>query len=121
MHAIGKKYMCNHMHNVTLLQFILKELAGADSIRVLKEAPALGTGTAQTVTESVSYLRVMMGEDTGSAYTESAYGVSSDSSSSEEKCKPRAGKHKESQQLSKLCGGRRKQKNDKDNKQKKNT
>jgi hypothetical protein len=50
MHAIRKKYTYNHMHNATLLQFILKELAGADGVRVLKDAPAPGTGTAHLVT-----------------------------------------------------------------------
>jgi hypothetical protein len=36
MHAIRKKYMYNHVHNATLLQFILKELAGASGVRVIK-------------------------------------------------------------------------------------
>jgi hypothetical protein len=84
MHAIRKKYTYNHMHDATLLQFILKELVGADGIRVLKDAPAPGTGTAHLVSKSVSYLQAMMGEDTNSAYTKLAYGVSSDSNSSEE-------------------------------------
>jgi hypothetical protein len=30
MQAICKKYTYNHVHNMTLLQIILKELAGAD-------------------------------------------------------------------------------------------
>ena len=55
MHAIRKKYTYNHVHDATLLQFILKELAGADGVRVLKDAPA-GTGAAHLVAESVSYL-----------------------------------------------------------------
>ncbi len=44
MHAIHKKYTCNHVHDVTLLQFILKELAGTDDVRVLKDAPAPAQG-----------------------------------------------------------------------------
>ncbi len=108
------------MHNVALLQFILKELAGTNGIRVLKDAPALGTGTAHLVAKSVSYLQAMMGEDTNSAYTKSAYGVSSNSNLSEEERKPRACKRKKSQ-CSKSCGGRGKQKKDKDDKPKKNT
>jgi hypothetical protein len=40
MHAICKKYTYNHAHNATLLQFILKELAGANGVRVLKDALA---------------------------------------------------------------------------------
>jgi hypothetical protein len=120
MHAIHKKYTYNHMHDATLLQFILKELAVVNGVRVLKDAPAPGTGTVHLVAESVSYLQAMMSEDTNSAYTESAYGVSSDSDSSKEECKPRARKRKKAQ-CSKLQGGQGKQKKDKDKKPKKNT
>jgi hypothetical protein len=56
MHAICKKYTYNHVHNTTLLQIILKELVGANGIRVLKDALAPGTGTTHLVTKSVSYL-----------------------------------------------------------------
>ncbi len=120
MHAIRKKYTYNHMHDATLLQFILKELAGADTICILKHAPAPGTGTMHLVTKSVSYLQAMMGEDTDSTYTESAYGVSSNSNLSEEERKPHACECKKSQR-SKPRGGRRKQKKVKDNGPKKNT
>jgi hypothetical protein len=72
MHAICKKYTYNHVHDTTLLQIILKELAGTNGIRVLKDAPAPGTGAAHLVAESFSYLQAMMGDDTNSAYTESA-------------------------------------------------
>ncbi len=99
MHAIRKKYTYIHVHDATLLQFILKELAGADSIRVLKDAPALGTGTTHLVAKSVSYFQAMMGEDTNSTYTELAYSISSNSKSSEDKPKPRACKRKKSQRL----------------------
>jgi hypothetical protein len=97
--------MYNHVHNTTLLQFILKELVGADGIRVLKVAPAPGTGTAHSVTKSVSYLQSMMGEDTNSMYTKLVYGVSSNSNLSKEERKPRARKRKKSQR-SKSQGGR---------------
>jgi hypothetical protein len=40
MQAICKKYMYNHVYNATLLQDIMKELAGADGVRELKDAPA---------------------------------------------------------------------------------
>jgi hypothetical protein len=46
MHTIHKKYRYNHVHDTTLLQFILKELAGANGVSVLKDAPAPGTGTS---------------------------------------------------------------------------
>ncbi len=97
MHAIHKKYTYNHVHDATLLRFILKELAGADGVRVLKDSPAPGTGTAHLVAKSVSYLQAMTGVDTESAYTKLAYGVSSDSNSSEDKRKPRARERKKSQ------------------------
>jgi hypothetical protein len=70
-------------------------------------------GTMHLVAESVFYLQAMMGEDTDSAYTELAYGVSSDSDLSEDECKPRACERKKSQ-CSKSQGGRRKQKKEKD-------
>jgi hypothetical protein len=51
MHAIRKKYTYNHVHDGPLLQFILKELAGADGVRVLKDAPALGTETGRNTSD----------------------------------------------------------------------
>jgi hypothetical protein len=117
MHAICKKYMYSHVHDATLLQFILKELTGTDGIRVLKDAPAPSTGTAHLVVESVSHLQAMMGEDTNSMYTKLAYGVSSNSNLSEE-CKPRARKCKKFQR-SKLQGSRGKEQKDKNDKPKK--
>jgi hypothetical protein len=109
--------MYNHVHDATLLQFILKELAGAKGVQVLKDTPAPGTGTVHLVAKSVSYLQAMMGEDTNSAYTKSTYGVSFDSGSSKEERKPRACKRKKSH-CSRLQGGRSKQKEDKYNKPK---
>jgi hypothetical protein len=38
MHTICKKYTHNPVHDVTLLQTILTELAGADRVKVLKDA-----------------------------------------------------------------------------------
>ncbi len=79
MHAIHKMYTYNHMHHATLLQIILKKLAGSHGIRVLKDTLALGTGAVHLVAELVSYLKAMMGENTDSAFTKSAYGISSNS------------------------------------------
>ncbi len=67
LHVIRKKYTYNYVYNATLLQFILKELMGANGVRVLKDAPAPGMGTVHLVTKSVSYLQAMIGEDTNSA------------------------------------------------------
>jgi hypothetical protein len=120
MHAICKKYTYNHVHDATLLQFILRELAGADGVRVLKDALAPGTGTTYSVAKSVSYLQAMMGEDSDYTYTESAYGISSNSNLSEDKRKPLTRERKKSQ-CSKSRGGHRKQKKEKDDEPKKNT
>ncbi len=57
-------------------------------MRALKDAPAPNAGTAHSVANSVSYLNSMMlNSDTDTEYTESAYGASSDSGSSEEQHK----------------------------------
>jgi hypothetical protein len=85
----AKKYTYNHVHDATLLQDIMKELAGADGVRILKGAPAPGTGTAYSVADSVSYLQAMMDADTDMDYSESAYAATSDSNLSKEMRKPR--------------------------------
>jgi hypothetical protein len=108
------------MHNGTLLQIILKELVGANGVRVLKDTPAPGAGTAHLVAELVSYLQAMMGEYTNFACTKSADSASFDSNSSKDEHKLRARNCKKSQ-CSKSHGGCRKQKKDKDDKPKKNT
>jgi hypothetical protein len=112
MHTIRKKYMYNHMHDAALLQIILKELAGADGIRVLKDAPTLGIGTMHSVAKSVSYLQAMMGENTNSAYTKLVYGMNSNSNLSKEERRPCGCNCKKSQR-STLHGRRGKQKKDK--------
>jgi hypothetical protein len=82
MHAIRKKYAYNHVHDATSLQTILTELAGADGVRALRDAPAPNAGTAHSVAKLVSFLNSMMlNSDTDLEYTESAYGASSDSPS----------------------------------------
>ncbi len=85
MHTIRKKYTYNHVHNAASLQIILKELVGANGVRVLKDAPAPSAETAHLVAKSVSYQQVMMDRDTDCAYTKSAYSVNSDSDLSEKK------------------------------------
>jgi hypothetical protein len=108
MHAICKKYTYNHVHDVTLLQTILTELAGADRVRALKDVPAPNAGTAHSVADSVSFLNTIMNGDTNSEYTKSAYGASSDSGSSEEWCKYCKREHKKTKKP-KSCRKRRKQ------------
>ncbi len=108
MHAIRKKYTYNHVHDATLLQTILTELAGADRVRALKDATAPNAGTAHSVANSVSFLNTMMNGNTDSEYTKSAYGASSDSGSSEERRKYCKREHKKTKKP-KSCGKRRKQ------------
>jgi hypothetical protein len=90
MHAICKKYTYNHVHDAASLQTILTELAGADGVRVLKDAPAPSAGTAHSMADSVSFLHSTMdGGDTNLEYTKSAYGATSTSELLEEERKPR--------------------------------
>jgi hypothetical protein len=97
MQAICKKYTYNNVHNATSLQDILKELAGADRVHELKDAPAPGTGTAHSVADSVSYLQAMMDADMDTDYSESAYAGMSNSKLSKEMRKPREWDHKSKQ------------------------
>jgi hypothetical protein len=119
MHTICKKYTYNHVHDATLLQTILTKLAGADGVRALKDAHAPNAGTAHSVADSVPFLKTMMNGDTNSEYTESAYGASSDSGSSEERRKYHECEHK----ITKKSKSHKKKKKakDKDDKPKKNT
>ena len=120
MHAIRKKYTYNHVQDATSLQIILMELAGADGVRALKVAPAPNAETVHSVANSVSFLNsMMMNGNTNSEYTESAYGASSDSGSSEERHKSCDHEYKKTKK-SKSCGNKKKEK-DTDNKPKKNT
>ncbi len=113
MHAIRKRYAYNHVHNAASLQNILMELARADGVRVLKDAPAPSTGTAHSVADSVSFLHTMMdGGDTNSEYTELVYGATSESSL-EEARKPR-GRDRNRDKRSKSCGKNEKKKKTKD-------
>jgi hypothetical protein len=119
MHAICKKYTYNHVHDATSLQTILMELAGANGVRALKDAPAPNAGTAHSVANSVSFLNTMMNGDTDSEYTESAYGTSSNSGSSEEQRKYREREHKKTKKPK--SRGKKKKAKDKDDEPKKNT
>ncbi len=99
MQAIRKKYTYNHIHDATLLQDIMKELAGADGVRKLKDAPAPGTGTAHSVANLVSYLSAMLDADTDTDYSESAYAATSNSKSYKETRMP----HGRERHKSKSC------------------
>ncbi len=101
-----------------MLQNIVKELAGADGVHELKDAPAPGTGTVHSVADLVSYLSAMIDADTDTDYSDSAYAVMSNSKLYKETRKPRGReRHK-----SKSChGGREKDKKGAKKQQEKNT
>jgi hypothetical protein len=118
MQDIRKKYTYNHVHDATLLQDIMKELAEADGVRKLKYAPAPGTGTAHSVADSVSYLSEMMDADMDTDYSESAYAAASDSELFKETRKPCGCKRHKSKSGH---GGRKKDKKGAKKQQEKNT
>ncbi len=110
MHAICKKYAYNHVHDATSLQTILMELAGADGVWALKDAPAPNAMTGRSVANSISFLNTMMNNNTTtSEYNKSAYGASSNSGSLEEQCKSYKHEHKKTT-MSKSCKKKKKQK-----------
>ncbi len=74
----------------------MKELAGADGVRKLKDVPAPGTGTTHSVANLVSYLSAMMDADTDTDYSESAYAATSDRESYKETRKPHGRKRHKS-------------------------
>ena len=77
------------MHDATSLQIILTELAGANGVRVLKDASAPSTGAAHSLAGLVSFLHSMMdGDDSNLEYTKLAYSATSNSKLSEEERKP---------------------------------
>jgi hypothetical protein len=119
MHANHKKYTYNHVHDATSLQTILTELAGADGVRALKDAPAPNTRTAHSVANSVSFLNSMMNIDSKSDCTESAYGATSDSGSSEER--PKLHEHENKKAKKSKSHNKQKKEKAKDDKPKKNT
>jgi hypothetical protein len=115
MHFICKKYRYNHLHDATSLQIILTELAGANGVSVLKDAPAPSTGTAHSVADSVSFLHSWMnGDDSNLKYTKSAYGTTSNSKLLEEERKPR-GRNRKKDKQAKACGKKEKKTKKDDN------
>ena len=64
MQVIRKKYKYNHVHTAESIKNIMTELASADSVQILKEAPApneiVPRGAANAVTDSISVLQKLM-------------------------------------------------------------
>ncbi len=96
----------------------MKELAGADGVHKLKDAPAPGTGTAHSVTDLVSCLSAMMDINTDTDYLESAYAATSDSELYKETRKPRG---REQHKSKSRHSGRKKDKKGAKKQQEKNT
>ena len=90
MQIISTKYTYNYKHEDALLKVIMTDLAKADSVRTLKDAPTPGTATANSVADTIKQLKTMTGDvlneqynkhDTVSDYDkESAYGATTDDS-----------------------------------------
>ena len=114
MHIICKKYTYNCVHNTMPIQIMLTELAGADGVRVLKNAPAPSAGTAHSVADSVSLIHKMMDrDDSNSEYTKSAYSTTSISKLLEEERKPHGRDHKKDKRAK--SHGKKETKTKKDN------
>ncbi len=122
MHAIRKKYTYNHVHNAASLQIILTELAGADGVRVLKDAPAPSAGTVHSMANLVSFLHAIMdGGETNSEYTKSMYGATSTSELLGEERKPRGRDRNKDKQSKSRSKQEKKKKKDNINAPTKNT
>jgi hypothetical protein len=84
LQTIRRKYAYNHAHDAATVAAILKELAGADGVRKLNDAPA-PTGTANAVSNQVSLLTQLLQQQHGASDTENtecASAAQSDSDSS---------------------------------------
>lgn len=84
LQTIRRKYAYNHAHDAATVAAILKELAGADGVRKLNDAPA-PTGTANAVSNQVSLLTQLLQQQhraSDTENTECASAVQSDSDSS---------------------------------------
>ena len=62
MQVICTQYAYSYKHDELSLKVILAELAKADSVRTLKDAPAPGTATANAVADLIKRLKTMTGE-----------------------------------------------------------
>jgi hypothetical protein len=61
MQSIRTKYAYNYKHDNALLKVIKTELAKADSVQALKDAPTPGTATANSVVDTIEQLKTMTG------------------------------------------------------------
>ena len=93
MQSICTKYAYSYKHDNKLLNVIMTELAKADSVRTLKDAPAPGTTTANSVADTIEKLKTMTGDVLRERYDkentmldyDTAYSATTDSSSTKTK------------------------------------
>jgi hypothetical protein len=105
MQSICTKYAYNYKHDEALLKVIMTELAKADSVRTLKDAPVPDTATANSVTDTIEKLKTMTGniirdcydkynkDDTVSDY-DTAFGATTEDSSTDMKIHKTQHSHK---------------------------
>jgi hypothetical protein len=84
LQEIRRKFKYNHRHDAASINFMLKELAAADAVRQLSDAPEPTAGTANAVTNSMNLLTQMLQQanQQNEDYEESAFAAQSDSDSS---------------------------------------
>jgi hypothetical protein len=96
MQSICTKHAYNYKHDKALLKVIMTELAKADSMQTLKDAPAPGTTTANSVANTIEQLKTMTGDILHDCYDKydkdntmsdynTAYGATTDDSSTNTK------------------------------------
>ena len=98
MQNIRKKYLYNHVHDEVSYQDILNEFAAADTVRILREAPAPNEETANAVSDTTNLFQHMM--QSAQDYEETAFaaqssGSESDSSRSRERKSKKKSKHRD--------------------------
>jgi hypothetical protein len=126
MQSIRTKYAYNYKHDEALLKVFMTELPKADSMRTLKDAPAPGTATANSLADTIKQLKTMAGnilcdcydkdEDNTVSYYNTVYGattgnLSTDTKSHKTQCSRKGHKAKEADDLTKTKE-KKKKKND---------
>jgi hypothetical protein len=105
MQSIHTKFAYNYKHDKASLKVIMTELAKADSVQTLKDAPAPGTATANSVADTIEQLKTMTSnilcdcydkydEDNAVYVYDTAYGVTTDDSSTDTKSHKTRHSHK---------------------------
>eukprot|EP00804_Cyclotella_cryptica_P028485 CCRYP_020574-RA/>CCRYP_020574-RA protein AED:0.76 eAED:0.38 QI:0/-1/0/1/-1/1/1/0/353 len=85
LQTIRRAYAYNFAHTNDSITVILRELAGADGVRKLNEAPSPTTGAANAVTDQIAYLTSLLHQQPVDDTEGAAYAAQSDSESSASK------------------------------------